>query len=311
MFIVTHRKLLFLISGILTAAGLLSMVVFFPWNYSIEFKGGSILEVAYPEGRPSVESVREKLNALGWVGTQLQATGENGYIIRTKDLTEAERVALVSSLSDSGSVNMEERRFNSVGPTIGKELRNKAWMAIGLVILAIVLFIAFAFRQVSRPISSWMYGFATIVALIHNVIIPTGVYVALGHFFIDAQVDVLFITAILTILGFSVHDTIVVFDRIRENLKLNTWKEFPVTVGHSLEATITRSINTSLTVLFMCLALFLIGGETTKYFALTLAIGVAVGTYSSLCLASPLLVAIDEWQKDREKKAEKAHRKAA
>ena len=132
--------------------------------------------------------------------------------------------------------------------------------------------------------------------------IPTGVYVALGHYFIDVQIDILFVTAILTILGFSVHDTIVVFDRTRENLKLRTWKEFDVTVGHSVAQTFVRSVNTSLTVLLVILALYFVGGETTKNFALTLAIGITVGTYSSIFLASPLLVAIEEWQRKKETK---------
>src|SRR3989344_9238967 len=195
---------------------------------------------------------------------------------------------------------IEERRFNSIGPTIGSELRSKALWAMLTVILAIVLYIAFAFRHVSHPISSWVYGLVAIVALVHDVLIPTGVYVALGHYFIDVQIDVLFVTAILTILGFSVHDTIVVFDRTRENLKLHSWKEFDVTVGHSIEQTFVRSINTSLTVLLVILALYFFGGETTKNFALTLAIGVTIGTYSSIFLASPLLVAIEEWQRKRE-----------
>ena len=174
---------------------------------------------------------------------------------------------------------------------------------------AIVLYIAFVFRHVSLPVSSWVYGLVAIVALIHDVIIPAGIYVALGHFDIAVQIDVLFITAILTILGFSVHDTIVVFDRTRENLRLRTWKEFDVTVGHSVSQTFARSINTSLTVLLVILALYFVGGETTKNFALTLAIGVSVGTYSSLFVASPLLVAIEEWQRKREVLRLNAHRK--
>jgi len=181
---------------------------------------------------------------------------------------------------------------------------------MGLVILGIVLFIAFAFRHVSMPISSWVYGGVAVVALVHDVIIPTGVYVALGHYFIDVQIDVLFVTAILTILGFSVHDTIVVFDRTRENLKLRTWKEFDETVGHSIEQTFTRSINTSFTVLLVVLALYFVGGETTKNFALTLAIGILAGTYSSIFLASPLLVSIEEWQKKRRLALEAAHRRS-
>ena len=154
-------------------------------------------------------------------------------------------------------------------------------------------------RKVSTPVSSWVYGGTTIIALVHDVLIPTGLYVTLGHFFIDAQIDVLFITAILTVLGFSVHDSIVVLDRTRENLKLHPSKKFDVTVGDSIQQTFARSINTSLTVVLVTAALYLVGGETTKNFALTLTVGVIAGTYSSIFLGSPILVTIADWQVKR------------
>jgi preprotein translocase subunit SecF len=155
---------------------------------------------------------------------------------------------------------------------------------------------------VSEPVSSWVYGATTVVALVHDVLIPTGLYVTLGHFFIDAQIDVLFITAILTVLGFSVHDSIVVFDRTRENLKNHTSKDFAETVGKSIEQTFARSINTSLTTALVALALYLVGSESTKNFALTLVVGIVAGTYSSIFLGSPLLVTIANWQANRKKK---------
>lgn len=300
MFIVKHRQLFFWFSGVLVALSLLSIVVF-GFKLGIEFTGGSIIEVVYPEGRPDAAELQNRLAALDWPGTLSQPTGEKGYIIRTKSLTEEERQKLVLTLrSASPNGTMEEVRFDSVGPTIGAELRRKAWIAIALVILAIVVYIAFAFRHVSRPVSSWVYGLTTIVALAHDVLIPTGVYVAMGHFFVDARIDVLFVIAILTVLGFSVHDTIVVYDRTRENLKLRTWKEFEETVGHSIEQTIARSVNTSLTTLFVVIALYVFGPESTKWFAFTLGIGIVAGTYSSIFLGSPLLVAIEEWQRKRE-----------
>jgi preprotein translocase subunit SecF len=245
---------------------------------------------------------------MKWTGTVMQAIGTDGYIIRTKALTEPERQQLISVVSEGGTRKIDERRFNSIGPTIGAELQNKAGWAIISVILAIILYIAFAFRHVSQPISSWIYGLVAVVALVHDVMIPAGVYIALGHYMLGVQIDILFVTAILTILGFSVHDTIVVFDRTRENLKLRTWKEFDVTVGNSVAQTYVRSINTSLTVLLVILCLYFFGGETTKNFALTLAIGITTGTFSSIFLASPLLVAIAEWQEKREAKAVHARR---
>ena len=305
MFIIKYKNFFFGLSLAIVLASVVSIVAFQPLNYGIEFTGGSLLEVAYPDGRPQAEALRTKLDGLNWTGTLVQEAGENGFIVRTKDLTEPERQSLMSTISDNGQSNVEIRRFNSIGPTIGAELRSKAGWAILLVLIAIVLYIAFAFRGVSHPVSSWVYGFVAIVALAHDVLIPAGIYVALGHFNIDVQIDVLFVTAILTILGFSIHDTIVVFDRTRENLKLRSFKEFSVTVGRSVEQTLARSINTSLTVLLVFLALYFVGGETTKNFALTLAIGIIAGTYSSLFIASPLLVAIEEWQRKKETKHSK------
>ena len=285
----------------MTLAAIGSMIAFRPWNIGIEFKGGTLFEVGYPNGRPSIDAFKAKVDSLNWVGTLSQETGTDGFIVRTKALSEPERQQLVAVVSDNGQTKIEERRFTAIGPTIGAELKSKAGWAVLLVIIAIVLYVAFAFRGVSHPVSSWVYGFVAIIALVHDVLIPSGVYVALGHYHIDMQIDVLFITAILTILGFSVHDTIVVFDRTRENLKLRTWKEFETTVGHSVSQTFTRSINTSLTVLLVILTLYFVGGATTKNFALTLAVGISVGTYSSIFLASPLLVAIEEYQRKKKK----------
>lgn len=304
MFIIKHKNLFFLLSGLLTLLALVSIGAF-GFKYGIEFTGGTLVEVVYTDGRPDVAAVKERLDGLTWEGTLVQTTGEKGLIVRTKALGEGEHEKLIGALSNNGALKVEEKRLDSVGPVVGKELKEKAGYAILLVIIAIVLYIAFAFRGVSKPVSSWVYGFVAIIALVHDVLIPTGVYVVLSHYFIDVQIDVLFVMAILTVLGFSVHDTIVVFDRTRENLKLHTWKEFDTTVGHSVEQTFTRSINTSLTVLLVTLALYFVGGETTKNFALILAIGITAGTYSSIFLASPLLVAIEEWQRRKEEKASK------
>jgi preprotein translocase subunit SecF len=308
MFIVNNKTFFFWLSGILVLLSVGSIAIF-GLKYGIEFTGGTLVEVEYPEGRPSIDEVKSHLDKLEWHGTLVQATGEKGVIVRTQALKEKEHEKLVAALSNDGVYKVEEKRLDSVGPIVGEELKSKAGWAIVIVILAIVLYIAFAFRHVSQPVSSWVYGFVAVVALVHDVLIPTGVYVVLSHYFLNVQIDVLFVMAILTILGFSVHDTIVVFDRTRENLKLRTWKEFTSTVGHSLEQTMTRSVNTSVTVLLVTLALYFMGGETTKNFALILAIGIAVGTYSSIFVASPLLVAIEEWQRKKEEKSAALHQR--
>ena len=191
---------------------------------------------------------------------------------------------------------------NEIGPTIGAELRSKALLSVALVMLCILLFIAFAFRKVSKPVSSWVYGLVALVTLVHDVIIPVGFFAILGHF-TGASVDTLFVTAVLTVLGFSIHDTIVVFDRTRENLRLNQEhnrkEDFADTAGRSLQQTFVRSINTSLTVVFTLLVLFFLGPASTRDFALTLLVGIIAGTYSSIFLATPLLVTIERYRTKR------------
>jgi len=290
MFIIKNRKIFFIISAVLVSAAIFSIATF-GLNLGIDFKGGSILEVSYSDDRPELAVVNERIanSVLGQV--IVQPTGESGFIVRTEGSGEENRQALLSALSLGGELKMKEERFNAVGPTIGAELRSKAWIAIATVVIAIILFIAFVFRHVSKPVSSWKYGVIAIVALAHDIIIPTGIFAYLGY-----EIDSLFVIALLAILGLSINDTIVVFDRIRENLKNKISKDFGEVVGKSLQQTFTRSINTSLTTLFVLLTLYFIGPESTQNFALALALGIFFGTYSSIFLASPLLVAIEKWR---------------
>ena len=216
----------------------------------------------------------------------IQPTGELGVLLRFRNVDEATHQNILGVLKSTNSV--EELRFESIGPVVGKELQNKAIKALVVVIVLIVLYIAWAFRKVSGTVSSWRYGFVAIVALLHDVLIPTGIIAIMGRFG-NFQVDAFFITALLTILGFSVHDTIVVFDRIRENLKIYKSESFDTITNRSVNEVLSRSINTSLTLLFVLLALLFLGGETTKNLAFVLAIGVISGTYSSIFIASPLL----------------------
>lgn len=289
-----NLKYFFILPAVLSIA---AAVALFAWGLKpgIDLAGGSLLEVRYPAGRPPIEMVREKVNGLGLGEVRVQPAGETDYLLRQRDLSETERQALLQPLRNMGE--MEEVQFTSVGPTIGAELLQKAWIAIVLVVLCTILFIAFAFRGVSKPVASWKYGVVAIVTLLHDILIPAGLFAALGHF-IGAEVDSLFIVALLTILGISINDTIVIFDRIRENLRRNDERgkheDYESVVGRSITQTIARSINTSLTVVIVLAALYLIGPEATKNFALTLIVGMVAGTYSSIFLASPLLVA---WEK--------------
>lgn len=258
------------------------------------------METEYPDGRPEIAEIQKSVNMLGFGDILLQPSGDKGLIVRLKDISEKEHQELLAALSVGGK-KAEEKQFNSIGPVLGKELRQKSIIAVGLVALMIILYIAWAFRKVSRPVSSWKYGVAAVIALIHDVTIPSGAFAILGHFK-GVEIDILFITALLTTLGFSVHDTIVVFDRIRENLKKQVGMSFEDTVEHSIRQTMRRSIFTSMTVIMVLTALLIFGGPTTRYFSLTLLLGITFGTYSSICLASPLLVTWHKWNEKRKLK---------
>jgi len=296
MYVIKNKKIYLGISLFLMVASII-VISIFGLRFGIDFTGGSILEITYDERIPTVEMLDESVSNLDIGSFSLRPAGDSSYIVRTRFLEENERPLVLQALSLEGEYPLHEDRFNSVGPTIGDELRRKSYMAMSIVILTIIIFIAFAFRKVSEPVSSWKYGLVAVVALLHDVLIPTGVFALLGVYG-GAEVDVLFVMALLAILGYSVNDTIVVFDRVRENLRLNqdthTKESFSDTVGHSLGQTYARSFNTSFTTFLVLLSLYLFGGTSTTYFALTLMIGVLAGTYSSIFLASPLLVLISK-----------------
>lgn len=300
MFIIKYKKIFISISLILVLLSFLSLFIF-GLKIGIDFKGGALTEVVYKTSRPTQDVLDKSLAALNFGSVLLQPTGDLGYIVKTRDLSDTEHITLLKTLSQNDQNALTEMSFTSIGPSVGQELTRKAILAIILISLAIICFIAFAFRKVSRPVSSWKYGIIAIITLLHDVAIPVGLFVILSHYF-GAEVDTLFVVAVLTILGLSVSDTIVIFDRIRENLRnqANVSKiNFGETVGHSLEQSYVRSICTSLTVILVLLALFFFGPVTTRYFALMLTAGMFFGTYSSIFLASPLLVLVQEWQKKK------------
>ena len=293
MFVIHHRKIFFIFSGILLVLSVGTMFVY-GFNTSIDFNGGTLTEVKFAE-RPEQAEIEQNISSLNLGGFSVRPSGVSNYAIRTRELTADERRILSKALG-----NPVVERQNTIGPIAGTELRSKAIKAVTVVILMILLFITFAFRKVSEPVSSWKYGLATILALAHDVILPTGIFVVLGYFW-GVEIDLLFVTGLLAILGYSVHDTIVVFDRVRENLRVNketnTREDFEVTVGKSITQTIGRSINTSLTIFITLLALYLVGSTATKDFALLLIVGIIAGTYSSIFLASPLLVTFYKMQR--------------
>jgi len=296
MIIVKYRKIFFALTAALTA-GALAMLIVFGLNIGTDFTGGSLIEIRYgaesSTERPSSEALQAALTSAGLKGVTVRGAGEDAYIVRAAPLSPEAREALPAAAG--GTIE----RLTDVGPSIGSELRSKALIALGLVALCIMLYVAFVFRKVSKPVSSWVYGLITIVTLIHDIIVPLGAFAVFGYLW-GAQVDTLFVTAILTVLGYSVHDTIVVFDRTRENLRLNQEanrkEDFELVAGRSIEQTFVRSVNTSMTTLISLGALFFLGPVATQDFALTLIIGVLAGTYSSIALATPLLVTVAKWQ---------------
>ncbi|MFW0837839.1 MAG: protein translocase subunit SecF [Candidatus Komeilibacteria bacterium] len=295
--IIGKRKYWFGISVILV---IISFIALWQWglNWGIDFTGGSLMEVSIDDNAISNENIAQTLTTAGYNGVQVQPSTDNLVLIRLESLTEEQHQAVLQTLEENfhqvdedGNIisQIQEERFESIGPTIGAELKSKALSAIIWVLLAIVAYIAFAFRKVSYPVASWKYGISAIIALAHDIFITIGLFSILGHY-LGYQIDSLFVTALLTIMGFSVHDTIVTFDRTRENLFRHQNQTFSDIVNNSINETLVRSLNTSLTTMIVLLAVYLFGGASIQHFILALLFGIVIGTYSSIFLASPLLL---------------------
>lgn len=295
MNIIARRKLWYAISLIIIIPGTISLLMN-GLKLGIDFKGGQLLEVQGQVESTKLQPITETLELKDV--TVISSAGNTLIRYRSEGdpkQIQAARTELSQSLSEDGH---KEVRYETVGPSVSADITRKAVLSIILVSLAIVLYIAFAFRNVPPPMNSWNFGVAAIIAMLHDAFLLLGVFSLLGVFF-GVEVDALFVTALLTVIGFSVHDTIVVFDRIRENLRRERG-EFEEIVNNSILETLARSLNTSLTVLLTLLAMYLFGGETIKMFVLALLIGIASGTYSSIFNASPLLVT---WRRFKQKRA--------
>lgn len=265
---------------------------------SMDFTGGTLVELKLPE-EANKEQVDTALLAyeieppLGNVA--ITATESNSVLLRMRSISNEEHLALISYLKDELG-EIQELQYTTIGPTVGASLKRRAVYALIIAAAAIVLYIAFAFRKVPKKLSPWRFGIIAVITLLHDVLITVGVFVMISHH-TNFEFDTLFITALLTILGYSVNDTIVIFDRIRDNLAEQSRKEsFAEVADRSLKQSITRSINTSVSTLIMLCSLFLLGSESVKWFVLTLIVGAIIGTYSSLFLATPLLVL---WKKKK------------
>lgn len=284
--IIQNRKYYFAVAIILMV---LSVVALGMWGLklSIDFTGGSLIDLRFAKAAPTVVQVQERLAEIDLKDAVVQPLGETDMIIRLKTLNEAKHQEVLKQLYKYFG-EIQEKSFESVGPTLGKELKSKAVWSIVFVLLAIISYIAFAFRKVSYPVASWKYGICAIIALAHDVFVPLGLFAALGYF-LNVEVGSTFVAAMLTILGFSVHDTIVVFDRTRENL-FKYRDTLENITNRSVNETLARSITTTLTAVLALVAVYLFGGESVKYFALVLIVGLISGAYSSIFIASPLLV---------------------
>lgn len=285
--VIKTKSIWFTLSGVLF---LLSITAVAVWGLKlgIDFTGGSLMEV-HTTAKVETAALAQAAESVIHEKPQVQPIGADGYVIRTPFIDEAVHqkiLAEVKKIPNIGTV--QEERFETIGPTISGELKNKAIWSILLVLAAIIIYIAWAFRTVSHPLPAWKFGVVAVVALLHDVFIPLGVFAALGHF-LGYEVDTLFVTAVLTILGFSIHDTIVTFDRVREHLKRTPKANFAELIDMSVRETFRRSINTSMTVLLVLLPVYFFGGESIKQFLLVLILGVVFGTYSSIFIACPLL----------------------
>lgn len=293
---IKYSKIWLVISGVFVA---LSLVFLMIWGLKpgIDFTGGSLMELRFTSGeqRLSSESVDEVMSGLGLQAT-VQKSEEKDLIIRTSFLDEDKHQEVLKGLKDKSGQEVLETRFETIGPAISKQLRERSLLAIIFVSLGIVLYVAYAFRQVSYPVVSWKYGLLAIVALIHDLMIVIGAFALLGHIS-GVEVNMPFVVALLTVLGYSVNDTIIVYDRIRENLMRKKNTDFSEIVNSGLNQTLWRSFNTSATTLLVLFALFFFGGATIHSFVLALIIGIISGTYSSIFIASPLLVLVNKWQK--------------
>jgi len=294
---VKFRKIYFVFSGILILGSLISLVIF-GLKPGIDFTGGSILEIEYKTQRPENKVIKEGLADLDLGEISIQPANEKGVILRMKDIPEDIHQQVLEKLKrpTSGGYpgEFEEKRFETIGPTIGKELKEKTKIVIVFSLLSMLFYIAIAFKRVSRPISSWQYGFASLLMLSHDILIPLGVFAVLGRYY-QVQITIPVITALLTIVGYAINNVVVVYDRIRENL-LRERLTFEEIVEKAINQTLTRQLNTSLTTLFPLFFIFFLGGETLKYFALALILGITAGTYSSIFLASPILVSWLGWR---------------
>jgi len=287
--IIPHRNLWLAFSGSLVLLSVI-LIATLGLKFGIDFTGGSLMELQFGQPTTTAE-LTGTLTQAGFQDAIIQTTGEQGFLVRLPPLSEQQHQSILTALQATyGEIKgVEEIRYDSIGPIIGKELQRTAGLGVFITLVLIALYVAWVYRKVSQPVASWKYALITIGTAFHDVIIPLGAFALFGHFF-GWEIGTAFVAAVLTILGYSITDTVVVFDRTRENLLRRTSNSFEETVELSINQTLWRSLSTSITTLLALVAIFLFGGESTRPFSMALIIGILTGTYSSIFLASPLLV---------------------
>ena len=300
MNIIKNRYVYFLISLLVIIPGLVFMILNWvnlktPLPLAIDFTGGSLLEVQFAGTRPSVDEVKSTfLEVAPDTAPVVQPLGEDSYAIRSKRIEDGTKGEIVAKLETQAGSTITVLTFSSVSPSVGAEVTKAAGIAILMAALAMLAYISYAFRGVDHAVR---YGAAAVIAMLHDVFVVLGVEAILAYF-LGWEADALFLTALLTVIGFSVHDSIVVFDRVRENAHVYRRIPYETLVNHSIIQTLDRSINTQLTVMFTLTALALFGGESIRHFVIILLVGIFSGTYSSIFNAAPILVVWEnrEWQ---------------
>lgn len=294
--IIKNSKIWLSLSTVLVT---LSVVALLLWGLKpgLDFTGGSLLEVEFAGTQPTVAEINEVFAQTDFGNLVIQPTGSNTIILRFQETSREKHNQAITALEslEQAEAGLTEIRFESIGSSVGAELRSRAFWLVFFALLIIIIYITFAFRVVSKPVPSWKYGLISIVSLAHNILLTCGVFAVLGHFF-GTEVNTTFIVALLTVLGYSINDAIVVFDRIRENLP-KSHLNFEETVNDSLNQAFVRSVNATTTTVLALLSILIFGGESIKDFVLALVIGISCGAYSSLFLAAPLLVLTEKRQR--------------
>ena len=292
MKLLKYKYVYFAISLLVLIPGVISLVKY-RLRLSIDFTGGSLLEIQITNPQITKQKLEELAKSEKLELSTVSSSSDNVYLLRLKELSNEQKIKYLNLVGDA-----TEKRFETVGPLIGREMTQKAILAVAVASLVIVMYIAWSFRHIPKPYSSWKFGASALIALLHDAFVILGLFSIFGVLW-HVEVDALFVTAILTVIGFSVHDTIVVFDRIRENLPKMPHNSFEEVVDFSLSETLVRSLNTSLTAILTLVALLLFGGENIRWFVMALLLGIISGTYSSIFNAAPLLVL---WETHKTKK---------